>query len=90
MCQQRGGALLILYATDTDQQYKHPEDELQAACQLYWQTITVEALSWYREQDEDEEDGAAYPPPVMRVTYPRDFGRQRKGQPVSQQPETLV
>ncbi|KAK9865416.1 hypothetical protein WJX84_011610 [Apatococcus fuscideae] len=44
----------------------------------------------YREQDEDEEDGAAYPPPVMRVTYPRDFGRQRKGQPASQQPETLV
>ena len=43
-----------------------------------------------RDDDEDAANGAAGAPPVMRGTYPRDFGRQRKDSGVVERPESLV
>ncbi|KAK9821176.1 hypothetical protein WJX74_004870 [Apatococcus lobatus] len=44
-----------------------------------------------REPEDDEDAGpSAYPPPVMRGTYPRDFGHQRRPAPATDKPESLV
>lgn len=41
-------------------------------------------------EDDDEAEASAYPPPVMRGTYPRDFGHQRRAATALDKPESLV
>ena len=58
--------------------------------QAVWCACEGVMCLFHRDMDDDDMEVPGQAPPVTRGTYPRDFGRQRKGTADSVQPEALV